>query len=111
APATPKINRVGHVALALFTLLPERMFQRAPFYLQPDASAERIEMPVLCIRRLQTELSLHAMKALVQHQAHPRLFILRQGPHYHGPLDARPFCGGVRDAQLFGRGSRKDAVE
>ena len=69
APVIAKINGVENILALLLALLPEGMLKRAPLHLQPDAPVERVEVPVLRIFPLQTDLRLHAVKALVHYQA------------------------------------------
>ena len=51
------------------------------------------------------------MKAFVEYEPKARLFVSRQRPHHHGPLDAGPFRGGISESQFLGRGAGEHAVE
>ncbi len=86
------------------------MLQRTPFHLQPDAAVQGIEVAVHGISGWQADFFLHAMEALVKHQAHARALVLRGRPHHHGPFYAGPGHRRVCNAKRLWRGSRKDAI-
>src|SRR5229473_430044 len=101
---------IGNVAVALVAVLPERVLQRTPFHLQPDAAVQGIEMGVHGISGRQADFLLHAMEALVEHQSHARTLVLRRWPHHHGPFHACPGHCGVCHAKSVWRFSREDAI-